>query len=152
MSYTRIFIYLSLVALFQQTVVSQCLPLGRHAPIDKEQCRKALATYKFDEYGRLDDDGFQNKKTCGNCKIGMSITSTDPKVQLDLDGFLKPQLEAVLEELAKTCNYKGSKGKSMIPSIWAGGNTAGTFSLSRLKTGDMKRNECSSTPRKRKKN
>ncbi|EGF99075.1 uncharacterized protein MELLADRAFT_124122 [Melampsora larici-populina 98AG31] len=147
MFYARILICLSLVTLFQQTVEGQCLPLRGHAPISKEQCYKALATYKFDEYGLLDSDGVENKKTCGNCKISLSVVNLNPRVKPSLDGLIKGQLETVLDTLSTTCTYDNRTSGTMLPSIFVGETVKDTFVAVEVEVGDMKRNECSSTPR-----
>ncbi|KAH9807398.1 hypothetical protein DFH28DRAFT_1043393 [Melampsora americana] len=153
MFYTRLLICISLVSLFQHTVLGQCLPLRDATPIDIEQCRKAFATYRFDKRGRLDNDGFKNKKTCGNCAISMSRASIDPKAKPSLDGYTKQSLEAFLNDLFKTCTIKGTKGKSMLPSIMGGATRPadGTFFSMEIEVGDMKPNECSSKRRNPKK-
>ncbi|EGF99076.1 uncharacterized protein MELLADRAFT_68840 [Melampsora larici-populina 98AG31] len=148
MFYNRILISLSLISLFQQTVMGQCLPLRGAAPIDIEQCRKALATYKFEDNSALDSDGYKNKKTCGNCAISMSRVSTDPKVKPSLDGYDKKFLEETVATLSQKCTIKGTKG--MLPSIFVGTTVPadGTYFAIEIEVGDMKRNECSSKPQK----
>ncbi|KAH9807403.1 secreted protein [Melampsora americana] len=148
MFYTRILICIGLVTLFQQMIEGQCLPLRGHAPISKEQCYKALSTYQFDENGLLDSDGFENKKTCGNCKISLSVVNLNPRVKPSLDGLLKSELQAVLNTLSTGCTYDNAKSGTMLPSIFVGETLKNTFVSVEIEVGDLKRNECSSTPRK----
>ncbi|KAH9807401.1 secreted protein [Melampsora americana] len=148
MFYTHLLICLGFVSLFQQAVEGQCLPLRGYAPINKQQCRKALSTYNFDGQGRLDSDGLENKKTCGNCKISLSIVSISPEAKPSLDGLVKVQLEAILKNLTQTCTYKSSKWNTMLPSIFVGQTLENNFVAMEVEVGDMRRNECSSTPRK----
>ncbi|EGF99079.1 uncharacterized protein MELLADRAFT_124121 [Melampsora larici-populina 98AG31] len=148
MFYTCILICLSLLSSFQQTVVGQCLPAGSK-PINIGQCRKALATYKFDNRGLLDNDGYKNKKTCGSCGISMSQVSSLPKAKTSLDGFYKKFLEEALGNLTQACTIRSGKKESMLPGIWAGAFADGTtFFAMEVEVGDMPADKCSSVPRK----
>ncbi|KAH9807400.1 hypothetical protein DFH28DRAFT_1228969 [Melampsora americana] len=152
MFYTRLLICLSVVFHFQQAVMGQCLSLRGAAPINIEQCHKALATYQFDNRGLLDSDGYKNKKTCGNCAISMSVVTTDLKGKATLDGYTKQSLKKVMNGLITSCTLKNRKG-TMLPAILASQTIPadGTFFAMEIEVGDMKPNECSSTPKKQKK-
>lgn len=150
MFHTRLLICLSLVALFLQTVVSQCLPLEKHNPLNIKQCQKAFGTYKFDKQGLLDSNEYKNKKTCGNCAISMSQVSTIPGAipKQTLDGYTKQSLNALLGNLAQKCTIRG-KNNSMLPAIYTGFFQDGTtFFTFEIEAGDLRENECSSRPKK----
>ncbi|KAH9807399.1 secreted protein [Melampsora americana] len=161
MFYTRLVICLSLFSILQQTVMAQCLPLRGAARIDIDQCFKALASYQFDKNGRLDNDGYNNKKTCGNCALSMSKVSLNlgAKESLHEAGLAdtdnnfsstKKFLEESLTSLTKLCAIKGRRA-TMLPATWAGAYPDGIhFYAMEVEVGDMAPNQCSSSRRTQK--
>ncbi|KAG0147697.1 hypothetical protein CROQUDRAFT_456962 [Cronartium quercuum f. sp. fusiforme G11] len=98
------FISLILSTIMLEPVLACLAQVPGYQPITLADCYSALETFNWDNNGFLKDRKNENRKTCGDCKIRLTVfTAPTESAFSSLKGVKKDELKKLLDSVGKTC-------------------------------------------------